>query len=374
MKKKNSRPTCVLLFLWAVNLAGAFTVPKHSNERYMSSENTARNIKRTELNLFHPHHNHCSCIENNPQSSGTKSMRIMKRISQRLRMIVLFLAVRFSSMIEEFKRRYIPILAAAMITAGSFPSRSIADMSTKSATMPKISVTNIRTSMDSEVKKSIARNSFLQYDMKAPNNYFEDIDPNKFFDTNIQTVNGINDVLENDDKVFVDENTIDDEFETTIFGSTSQKSTIEVVTQIQETEDDLMVLDDRMLKNGLKNVALVSSGTAGLIVLRRKGARLHLEEDDKDDTVNVDVPVEYGKTSRSASKENIGLFADCEADENMLPPLLHKKYVKARKQPKLPKEEAILAARYAAIPTLEERAYQILIDLGMIEASRKETM
>jgi NADH dehydrogenase/NADH:ubiquinone oxidoreductase subunit G len=38
----------------------------------------------------------------------------------------------------------------------------------------------------------------------------------------------------------------------------------------------------------------------------------------------------------------------------------------ARQQPKSPKEEAELAAKYAAIEDLGERAYTILVDLGMI--------
>lgn len=38
----------------------------------------------------------------------------------------------------------------------------------------------------------------------------------------------------------------------------------------------------------------------------------------------------------------------------------------ARKQPKSPEEEAILAARYAAISNVGERAFCILKDLGMI--------
>ena len=40
--------------------------------------------------------------------------------------------------------------------------------------------------------------------------------------------------------------------------------------------------------------------------------------------------------------------------------------IKAREQPKAPKVEAILHARYAAIPDVGDRAYQILVDLGMV--------
>ena len=42
-------------------------------------------------------------------------------------------------------------------------------------------------------------------------------------------------------------------------------------------------------------------------------------------------------------------------------------YAKARKQPKNPQEEARLQAKYAAIESLEERAFTILVDLGMVQ-------
>eukprot|EP00535_Pseudo-nitzschia_heimii_P010274 CAMPEP_0197191094 /NCGR_PEP_ID=MMETSP1423-20130617/22759_1 /TAXON_ID=476441 /ORGANISM="Pseudo-nitzschia heimii, Strain UNC1101" /LENGTH=231 /DNA_ID=CAMNT_0042643633 /DNA_START=344 /DNA_END=1039 /DNA_ORIENTATION=- len=231
--------------------------------------------------------------------------------------------------------------------------------------MTKIVATNIRTSMDSEIKKSIAKNSFLQYDMKAPNNYFEDVDLNNFFDTNIQTVSVNDALLDNDDRGFAGENSDDNEFETTIIGSTSPTSTVEVVARIQENENDLMVLNDRMLKNFLKNAAVVGSGGAGLFVLRRKDSRNTFEEVAKDDVINVDVRNKYGGKFHIRSEGNDGQFTDHQSDRHLLP-LPHKRHIEARKQPKSPKDEAILAARYAAIPTVEERAYQILIDLEMI--------
>ena len=42
-------------------------------------------------------------------------------------------------------------------------------------------------------------------------------------------------------------------------------------------------------------------------------------------------------------------------------------WAQVRQQPKSPAEEARLQARYAAIPTLEERAFTILVDLGMVQ-------
>jgi hypothetical protein len=46
---------------------------------------------------------------------------------------------------------------------------------------------------------------------------------------------------------------------------------------------------------------------------------------------------------------------------------------KVRKQPKSLDEERKLQAKYAAIPTLEERAFQILVDLGMVEITGSTT-
>jgi len=47
-------------------------------------------------------------------------------------------------------------------------------------------------------------------------------------------------------------------------------------------------------------------------------------------------------------------------------PLLEPKYIRARQQPKDPIEEIRLQQKYAAIESLEERAFQILLDLGML--------
>ena len=50
-------------------------------------------------------------------------------------------------------------------------------------------------------------------------------------------------------------------------------------------------------------------------------------------------------------------------------PLQDPQFVEARKQPKSPEVEAALAAKYAAIESLEDRAFQILVDLGMVETN-----
>jgi hypothetical protein len=50
-------------------------------------------------------------------------------------------------------------------------------------------------------------------------------------------------------------------------------------------------------------------------------------------------------------------------------PLCDPMHLKAREQPKSPTEEAELAAKYARIDDVGERAFQILIDLGMVEVT-----
>ena len=51
---------------------------------------------------------------------------------------------------------------------------------------------------------------------------------------------------------------------------------------------------------------------------------------------------------------------------NTLPPYYKSNMIKARQQPKSRWTEAKLQARYAAIESIEERAFQILVDLGMV--------
>jgi hypothetical protein len=59
-----------------------------------------------------------------------------------------------------------------------------------------------------------------------------------------------------------------------------------------------------------------------------------------------------------------------DADLTTAYPLQDEQFVYARRQPKSAAEEAALAAKYAAIEALMDRAYQILLDLGMIEETQ----
>lgn len=54
-------------------------------------------------------------------------------------------------------------------------------------------------------------------------------------------------------------------------------------------------------------------------------------------------------------------------------PLMTKHFVQARSQPKGLSEEKRLQQKYAAIPDVGERAYQILVDLGMVEIEQQSS-
>jgi protein-disulfide isomerase len=52
-------------------------------------------------------------------------------------------------------------------------------------------------------------------------------------------------------------------------------------------------------------------------------------------------------------------------------PLQGKQFDLARQQPKADEEAQSLSAKYAAIESVEERAYQIIIDLGLAEETKR---
>jgi ADP-ribosylglycohydrolase len=56
----------------------------------------------------------------------------------------------------------------------------------------------------------------------------------------------------------------------------------------------------------------------------------------------------------------------------IVPVSLKDKYKIVRQQPKSPEEEEALARKYADIESLEQRAYAILKDLGMLELTKDE--
>jgi hypothetical protein len=336
-------------------------------------------IHPIELGLFRSHRSHynrCSDNDNDDeQQQGATIPKVVvvishavKRISQKLKIIRSFLSsLRFSSIFHNKKGRCLSILAAAIIAAGTFPSRVTAEPSIN-RNNPMTSLTKIVATMDSEINKSMAKNKFLQYDSKAPNNYFEDGRVDGLFDTVLPATGVTNAVLEK-----IDSKSIEREPETTIDGFSSALPIAEDVGQIlnKQSEDDLLILNDKMIKTGIKNIAVLGTGTAALLLLTRKGATSLNSEDDNSDERADDIVKAYDKIIPATSEPTtVDPVAESPADETVRLPLLDPKYVDARKQPKPPSEKAILAARYAAIPTVEERAYQILVDLGMVEVGQ----
>ena len=55
-------------------------------------------------------------------------------------------------------------------------------------------------------------------------------------------------------------------------------------------------------------------------------------------------------------------------------PLMTPQFVKARQQPKTAMEERLLQQKYQSIANLEDKAFQILVDLGMIETEEEDVV
>ncbi|KAG7353084.1 hypothetical protein IV203_009132 [Nitzschia inconspicua] len=109
----------------------------------------------------------------------------------------------------------------------------------------------------------------------------------------------------------------------------------------------------------------ISSKSAGVVVgvAATSGGVIYARR--KFQGISDDIPEETKDTSmdpapKKSAPERI------VANSSSLP-LKDPIYIQARNQPKPPAEEAEIAARYAEITDLGERAFQILVDLGMIE-------
>lgn len=208
------------------------------------------------------------------------------------------------------------------------------------------------------------RNSFLQYNRRAPNNYFEDVSPKaSVFDTSLQAPAETSTLLEEMDGHVVEENDI--------VVAESSTTAVETVAQAIGPETDLqandgmMILNDKMVKTGAKNIAIVGSGGTALLVANKKVLKRTSGVEDDDET--DDGVGGYDKIISVESEIDAVEVAGFGADHGSVLPLTDKVYVQARQQPKSPRQEAMLAEKYAAIESVEERAYQILIDLGMVE-------
>jgi len=220
--------------------------------------------------------------------------------------------------------------------------------------LTKVVTASIRTSMDSEIRKSMDRGSFLQYNKRAPSNYLEDVSPvTSVFDTTLQPTTS-------------ETSTLLDEMEETDLPETT---TVEDVAQVLAGEttdlqanDDLMILNDKMIKTGLRNIAVVGTAGTSLLVLNKSVIKRTAGVDDEETSDDVGEVIQL--ESEKPNAEDVATF---EADNSSVLPLTDTVYVQARQQPKSPKQEAILAEKYAVIETVEERAFQVLVDLGMVE-------
>ena len=344
-----------LILSAVVELCGGFNTPPCPTGRHVTTTTTTTrgiakndNVNAMGLGLFRQHPNHHESTENE-QKSNTSS-DFAKRISQKLKVIRSVLTSRFFG----GKKRCLSILAAALISAGAYPSQVIASTNMNPTALTKVVTASIRTSMDSEIRKSMDRGSFLQYNKRAPSNYLEDVSPvTSVFDTTLQPTTS-------------ETSTLLDEMEETDLPETT---TVEDVAQVLAGEttdlqanDDLMILNDKMIKTGLRNIAVVGTAGTSLLVLNKSVIKRTAGVDDEETSDDVGEVIQL--ESEKPNAEDVATF---EADNSSVLPLTDTVYVQARQQPKSPKQEAILAEKYAAIETVEERAFQVLVDLGMVE-------
>lgn len=335
---------CLLLLLATIKSCGAFTVPPSSPARPTIRRIEGNNL--IESGLFRSYHNVVQSSDDGKKKIKFKVARFVKNVSQKLQTIRSALPFRFSSVLSgKNKKRYLSILAAAVISFGAFPSQATAEPVKNSMPPTTIVAKNIRTATESPFAQNAVRVS----------DYRVDIEADSLFGTNLLPTDGY---ATDGYNTFI--NAIGTQFDTTVLDCAYTPTAFEDTAQ---TGDDFLILNDRMLKNGIRNIAVVSTGAAALLSVRRKAVRR-----SSGDANGVELDE---KIISSFSEKDTVDIAYCEAGKGQqLLPLSDRKYVQARKQPKPQKEEATLAAQYAGILTLEERAFQILVDLGMIEVSR----
>jgi hypothetical protein len=112
-----------------------------------------------------------------------------------------------------------------------------------------------------------------------------------------------------------------------------------------------------VMKNGGRLLA-ATTGTGLLVVATKK--ILSNEEDNRDDKHGKDIIM-----NDSVSNIKRGDNTVIVVDQSL--PVCDPEHLQARTQPKSSTEEAELTAKYASISDVGERAFQILVDLGMVE-------
>jgi hypothetical protein len=112
----------------------------------------------------------------------------------------------------------------------------------------------------------------------------------------------------------------------------------------------------RMVSHSSRVVAGAAATGGGLFLASKKFSSSQKEKQDDVVENGGDISQQFQDATTKKVTENVSLS---RFDDPV--------HVKARIQPKAPDEEAELAARYAEISDVGERAFQILLDLGMIE-------
>jgi hypothetical protein len=113
-------------------------------------------------------------------------------------------------------------------------------------------------------------------------------------------------------------------------------------------------------------VAIVATGSG--VVVHSKKKKISTRNSDQN-VPQQSSGVETGQGSTTISIAGTAPTTMTTSTTTVELPLMTAKYIAARAQPKSVAEESALAAKYASIPDVGDRAYQILVDLGMIECA-----
>jgi len=244
------------------------------------------------------------------------------------------------------KKIYPSIILAVIIALGSFPSHVMAGINPVETASAVMQLTPPTKTIELETEDLITEKYFLQHGSEAEKYWSYDENDDNFF------VSGLFDSIENSVTNIEDD----------IKGyegepSTSPDCSISTTTK-KKNEEELVSIkncNNRMIKIGSVGLLLATS-TAGTSLLNKK---------NNNGMINDENAVEQDDKTETMIVPSIDIIETTD-----LLPLCDPKYVQARKQPKSPKDEALLAARYEAISGLENKSYQILADLGMIDVHR----
>ena len=235
----------ILLFSAVFELSGAFTAPPCPTERRVTNgiATCNRNSAVTGLGLFRSQQDHRTSQGQLQHRRAPYKPRFARRLSQKLRVIRSVLSSRFFA----GKKRCLGILAAGIIAAGVYPSHASAKTAILPESIAKVILASARTSMDSEIKRSMTKNKYLQYNQRAPNNYFEDHSAkNYIFDTTLS------DPVESSDAVEADDTTPESQ---TALAEDEDAAVPASVEDTIQADDNLMIINDKKIKKAAKRIA-----------------------------------------------------------------------------------------------------------------------